>query len=184
MKKVLFTLVVLILGTDLLMAKNPPREVGDVAYRKLSDGPSWIRSLGHVGMHNGNGKMLEVSNHRGAIFTVPISEFTARNIGYYGTRYGKGSSTQRAKGIRAGYTQIRFNPKYTYMPWYTPGKWKYRWKWSLRKGFYKKWIKRSAWFRCDSFVNYCYAKGTGKHLVGNQRQTSPSRVWRRLPHRR
>ena len=182
----MLALLFILLLTDTVAAYNPPRGKADVLRRSMSSSAGWwLAKFGHVAIYEGRDLVLEATDGHGshAVQDEPVASMT-RN-GYKGARYGKANSWQGDRVIKAGkYQQANCRPHYTISPWYRAGGWGYLWRWSWRKGFYKKWFIRHASFRCDSFVNYCYKKGTGRRLVNRQWTTLPYRIHKALPYRR
>ena len=166
MKKTLFMMMLLLLLTDLSVAYNPPKESGDVLRRAMnSSWGDWFARLGHVAIYDkSNKKVLEVTDHSPTIRYNDVSEMTRNE--YRGARYGRANIWQGKKAVREGWLQTRYRPQYkAYYQAYSEGGWGYTWKFKWNKGFYKSWHIKRAKFRCDTFINYCYKKGTGKHLV-------------------
>lgn len=188
MKKLIFTLLLLVLSTDLATAYNSPRGMADVVGRNLgSKGNDWLekKGYGHVGIYSSRKKMvLDVSDrHTGKVIQfTETNKFTGKK--YWGAKYGIGHRGQHNNIIRYGWGQKWYKPHYTAAPLYREGKWKKKWYFSKWK-WKKKWYKSRGWFRCDTFVKYCYRKATGVRLGGsNTRSIRPLKVHRALPHRR
>ena len=190
MKKLIFTLLLLLLSTDLATAYNSPRDMADVVGRNLgSKGSDWLekKGYGHVGIYSSRKNMvLDVSDrHTGKVIQfTETSDFTSTRKKYWGATYGIGHRGQHNNAIRYGWRQKLYTPHYTGAPLYREGKWKQKWylsKWRWKK----KWYKSRGWFRCDTFVRYCYRKATGVRLGGsNTRSVRPLKVHRALPYRR
>ncbi len=131
-----------------------PSATGDVVARDLNiSGLGWA---GHVGMYDGS-KIVEVLNQSAVIQRNSTSTFKASSP-YWGARYGKGSNFGTM--VTKGWDQRNYSPSYT-----SSAQW--------REGRYEKQCTSSgcknvlipAKFRCDTFVNYMYLKGTGSNLV-------------------
>lgn len=183
MKKLLVIATLLLLATDMASAYNAPRDWADVLRRNMnSSSGAWLAKFGHVALYDRSiNRVLEVTKGHGVIRNADVSKMM-RN-GYKGARYGKANTSQGYRALRAGYEQKRYRPKYVFSSYYTEGGWKHKWLWDRSRGFYQKWFYIRAKFRCDSFVNFCYKKGTGKLLV-RQWTCLPYRVHHALPHRR
>lgn len=139
-----------------------PAAVGDIVGRNLQawDLVSW---LGHVGMWNGSA-VVEVLNKSPVIQQNSLSTFKAQ-APYWGARYGKGSNFYTM--VSKGWDQRNYRPSYTAAAQWREGKWerkctKYTWYGTCAS--YGN-VMTTAMFRCDSFVNYMYLKGTGSNLV-------------------
>lgn len=191
MKKILFTVLFIILATDLATAYNPPKGMADVVGRNLNAKPNdWLerRGYGHLGIYDSRSnkkKVLDVTDrHNGHVIEyVEINEFTRKK--YWGAKYGVGHRGQHNNVIRYGWGQKSYKPHYTGFPLYREGKWAKKWTFSWRHGWRRKWYKRRGWFRCDTFVRYCYKKATGVKLGGNHtRLVRPLKVHKSLPYRR
>jgi len=184
-KRILSMGIGLILASSLAIAANGPQEMGDVTGQgRNSSDNSWIARFGHVSIYNPSRyRVLEATNHYPAIGERRTAMVT-HNKNYWGARYGIGSTSQHYRAISYGNAQKSYNPRYTYSPYYREGKWTKKWKFSWRKGWYRKWVRQSAKFRCDSFVSYCYKKGTGNKLLGWTWTTTPKRVFNALPNKR
>ncbi len=156
-----------------------PKAAPDVVGRDLA---VWgLGSLGHVGFLDG-GKVIEVLNATPVMQANPLIDFKSRSR-FWGARYGKGAS-QALQIINAGWAQRNFNPIYTYTAQSTEGG-------TVQSGCgqYDRYGKcarpiysvRSAVFRCDTFVNYAFGKGTGQPLISNWSVILPSILYTAMP---
>jgi len=191
MKKIMKLAILVAVLLEVTMAANPPRDMADVIGRSInSSSGSWFAKFGHVALYNSsNRQALEVTNHRGNVVRyVELKTMTRPETGlrhYWGARYGKGSTSQHYRALSYGYSQKSYNTKYTFSPYYTEAKWVYKYRWYPRKfRWIKKWYKQNAKFRCDSFVNFCYKKATGRSLIKYTWATTSNRVFKALPRKR
>lgn len=192
MKKIIKFGILLALTCNLSMAYSGPSGMADVVGRSMhSSAGGWAARFGHVALYNSSRKrILEVTDKSPYIREKETLSMT--NFHYWGARYGRGSISQHYKVLNSGYNQRYYNPTYTLSPYYREGKWVLSWKFipskygNPRMGgkLVRAWVKKNAKFRCDSFVNYCYGKGTGKDLIKWTWTTTPKRVFNTLPHRR
>ena len=160
MKSVVRLGLLMAIISTLGMAYAGPRENADVMKRAMdSSGGSWFARFGHVALYDkSHNRTLEVTVATPAIVQKHTNTMTNGHH-YEGARYGVGSTSQHYRAIRYGLYQRHFNPHYTLSPYCREGKWTYGWSWSWwHWRWTKKWYKKSAKFRCDSFVNYCYKK--------------------------
>lgn len=159
MNKVFITAASVVAGCVLSVgvvcaAPANPSGIGDVVARDLSiTGLGWA---GHVGMYDGS-KIVEVLNKSAVIQRNSTTDFKASSP-YWGARYGKGSNFSTM--VTKGWEQRNYSPSYTSTALWTEGRYK---KQCTRQGC--KNVLIPAKFRCDTFVNYMYRKGTGSNLV-------------------
>ena len=177
MKKIIIMFGILIITSISLLATSNPKATGDIVGRDLSiSGLGWA---GHVGIWDGR-KVLEVLNKSTVIQKNSLYSFK-NSSSYWGARYGKGSRHYRV--ISAGWNQRYYSPTYTTTSQYREGKWTKQWRWDSRQWkWVQKWVKQTAKFRCDTFVNYAYRKGSGVNLSPNY--TLPRQVYNSMPHQR
>ena len=159
------------------MAGNP-NGVGDVVGRNLQawDLVSW---LGHVGMWNGSA-VVEVLNKSPVIQQNSLSTFKAQAT-YWGARYGKGYNQYTM--VSSGWNQRNYSPSYTTTAQWREGKSVYKctsYNWYGTCASYG-YVTQTAVFRCDTFVNYMYWKGTGSNLVT---LFTPLNVYNTMPYSR
>lgn len=163
-----------------VFAGNPTKQ-GDVVARYLQ-GDTYF-SFGHVGIfmldNKNNKKILEVFD-TGISTKYSLDDFKSATK-YVGAKYqGKGTSNQLAI-IKAGTDQQTWSNKNgfiyllpqaslttlgTLIPKYREGQMGTRYIWnSKKKAFEQKSVAVQSEFRCDTFVNFAYKKGTGSHIV-------------------
>ena len=172
MKKFTQLIVALALIVPVNAMAGNPSSIGDVIGNN-----GWYGISGHVGMWTGS-QVIEVTSESPVIRQVSLGTFQAK--GYWGARYGKGSSFYTM--IDKGWNQRNYNPSYNLIPSLTrEGKWesqcvKRNW-WGTCAQYAN--VMVTARFRCDTFVNYMYKKGTGSNLVGLA--ITPSIVYNAMP---
>ncbi|MEY3996295.1 MAG: hypothetical protein RL344_638 [Pseudomonadota bacterium] len=152
--------------------------MGDIVGRDLD--AFGVSAIGHVGMWTGD-SVLEVLNESSVIQLNNLTNFKQRSA-YWGARYGKGYNQYTM--VLKGWDQRNYRPSYTYTAQYSEGG-KYERKcksyyWHGGCGSYG-WVMSRAVFRCDTFVNYMYLKGTNTNLVSI---TSPAFVYNAMPYSR
>lgn len=154
-----------------------PKAVGDVVGRELSS--TGLGSFGHVGMHAGSNVILEVLNKPTVIQQNSLTSFK-NSSAYWGARYGKGSNFSTM--ISSGWAQRNYNPQYTITAQWQEGKVTQQCvKWSGGKCIQYSNVIIPAKFRCDTFLNYSYMKGTGSYLISLM---TPSNFYKTMPYNR
>ncbi|NOT85778.1 MAG: hypothetical protein HOP02_13590 [Methylococcaceae bacterium] len=151
-----------------------PSAIGDVPGRDLGFwGLGW---LGHVGMWTGN-SVLEVLDKTPVIQQNTLANFKAQTS-YWGARYGNGSNFYTMTST--GWDQSNYNPSYTLTSQWREGKWVYKCTKYTASGTCASYgnVMTTALFRCDTFVNYMYFKGTGSNLVSS---FTPANVYNAMP---
>jgi hypothetical protein len=152
--------------------------MGDVVGRDLNVFGASV--VGHVGMWAGN-SVLEVLNESSVIQLNSLINFKSKSA-YWGSRYGKGFNQYTM--ILQGWNQRNYSPSYTYTAQYSEGG-KYERKCNSYNWYggcdSYSWVISRAMFRCDTFVNYMYLKGTNINLVS---VTAPVLVYNAMPYSR
>lgn len=146
-----------------------PTKAGDVVGRNLFRFPHPITAwAGHVGIWTGNA-VLEVTGIK-EIAENPLSDFKKPFLGvvpvFWGAAYTGDGKLPLNKVVDAGRNQMdNYNFRYTFTAWYRAGGYSFQYTWNYKTfKWEKKRKKLEARFRCDTFVNYAYREGTGKHI--------------------
>lgn len=165
------------------MAGNPSG-VGDIVGRDLNV-PVLGWYLGHIGMWNGE-KVIETLRETPVIQQNSLADFKAASTDlkykYWGARYGKGSNFYTM--VSNGWDQRNYNPIYTLTRDWIEGKREYKCVKYRSDGscIQYGYIVTRGQFRCDTFVNYMYLKGTGSYLVARTATTPiPRGLYNAMP---
>lgn len=122
--------------------KANPQAVGDIIARDLSI--PGLKSKGHVGIYRGSNGTIEVLNQSRPITEISLDTFK-RSSPYWGAKYGL--PYNGFKAIAFGRDQKSYSPKYTVSPYDRVGRYK-----TIKIGPFKKKVKITARYRCDTFV--------------------------------
>ena len=181
MKKTAFASIFFVTIATSAIAGDP-RAAADVVARNLD---SWIgQGFGHIGIWTGS-SVLEVLNEPVVIQTNTLSNFKTRTS-FWGARYGI-SGNYAAQIISAGYAQRNYSPTYTLSASYTEGgKINYSCIQYDRYGQCVRYVKSQTRgvFRCDTFVNYAFLKGSGYLIIQNWNPITPSILFGKFPYSR
>lgn len=174
-KALLVIVAILSIMSSGVAIAGDPKDAGDVVARDLNFvGLGW---LGHVGIWTGD-KVLEVLDKTPVIQKNTLSSFKSASK-YWGAKYGK-AGTNGYKIVNAGWNQSNYSPSYTKTTTWREGKYISQSVWDSKlKKYVTKQVMQTAQFRCDTFVDYSYWKGTGSFLANVA--ITPSIIYNALP---
>ena len=162
MKKMFFAIASASLVFSSSSFAGDPKASPDIVGRNLS---IWgLGAMGHVGMWSGS-SVVEVLNKPVVVQANTLQSFKDSDK-YWGAKYGIGA----AKGsniIAAGWGQRLYNPSYTTTTLWREGGVTQNTCAQYRYGRCIKLVssKSTALFRCDTFVDFSFKKGSNAYLV-------------------